>query len=360
MSDPLPTGISPSLPALPLGSATGRDERLDLLRGLCVVGMLFGHLGWRHFAVHVRVGFVGVAEGFFLLSGATLGVIAARRRDASGERAFDRRLLRRAAWLFGVNLLGVAVYKLLTGPLFPPREIERLWRDTPPIWRWLSFDQPSVLNVLPRYALFLLLAPLALAGLRRGRQFGVAAGALALWASNLLVSGALTLPGFESTRASYPSASWQLLFFGGMVAGHALTTRWQRRLPGLVALAATALVAACVVAAELADYDALGAAISRPLLGPLRMVNLVAVAIASWWLVDRLRRSIAQATGWLLLPYGRNALPAFVLHIPLVWALLAVPVVASNDDLRKPVAAAFVLALLPVIRLPVVRRWLAP
>lgn len=359
MSDPVPAGTPPPPSAVPIAAATGRDERLDLLRGLCVVGMLFGHLGWRHFAVHVRVGFVGVAEGFFLLSGATLGVIAARRRDAGGGRTLDRRLLRRAAWLYGVNLVAVALYKLLTGPLFPPREVERLWRDTPPIWRWLSFDQPSVLNVLPRYALFLLLAPLALAGLRRGRHIAVAAIALALWASNLAASGALTLPGFESARAPYPSASWQLLFFGGMVAGHALVTRW-RRLPGVVALAAAAVVAACVVAAELADYDALGAAISRPLLGPLRMVNLVAVAIAAWWLVDRLRRPVARATGWLLLPYGRNALPAFVLHIPLVWALLRMPLVGPEGTPRKLAAAALILALLPVIRLPAVRRWLAP
>lgn len=347
-----------SVAVTPEGSE--RDDRIDLLRGLCVILMLFGHLGWRQFGVHARVGFVGVAEGFFLLSGATLGVVAARARAADAERAFDRRLLRRAAWLYGVNLIGVALFGLLTGPLFPPREVERLWRDTPAIWRWLSFDQPSVLNVLPRYALFLLVSPLVLAWLRRGRHAAVAAVALGLWLANFLSAGDWTLPGFELSRAPYPSTSWQLLFFGGLVVAHAARTRMRRPLPGTIALVAAAAVAAFVVAAEIASYDALGATISRPLLGPLRLANLAAIAIAAWWLVDRLRRPLVRAAGWLLVPYGRNALPAFILHIPLVWALLAVPAVAANDDLRKPVAAALILALLPVIRLPAARRWLAP
>lgn len=337
-----------------------RDERIDLLRGLCVILMLFGHLGWRHFAVHLRVGFVGVAEGFFLLSGATLGAVAARAFDPVRERAFDRRLLRRALWLYGVNLIGVAAFRLLTGPLFAAREVERHWRDTPALWRWLSFDQPSVLNVLPRYALFLLLAPLVLAALRRGRHLEVATLSLGLWAANLWTRGALALPGFESARAPYPGASWQLLFFGGLIVAHAARTRLRARLPGALALVAAAAVAATVIAAEVADYDALGATISRPLLGPLRLANLIAIALAAWWLVDRVRRPLHRAAAWLLIPYGRNALPAFILHIPLVWALLAVPAVAANDALRKPVAAALILALLPLIRLAAVRRWLAP
>jgi hypothetical protein len=359
----VPTAAIVEPPAAPLAATppgNDRDERIDLLRGLCVILMLFGHLGWRQFAVHLRVGFVGVAEGFFLLSGATLGVVAARALDPVRARAFDRRLLRRALWLYGVNLIGVAAFRLLTGPLFAAREVERHWRDTPALWRWLSFDQPSVLNVLPRYALFLLLAPLVLAALRRGRHVGVAALSLALWGVNLWTSGALALPGFESARAPYPSTSWQLLFFGGLIAGHAAKTRGRGRLPGPLALAAALVLTGCVLAAERASYDALGATISRPLLGPLRLLNLAAVALAAWWLVDRLRRPVTAAAGWLLLPYGRNALPAFVLHIPLVWALLAVPAVAANDALRKPVAAALILALLPLIRLPAVRRWLAP
>jgi hypothetical protein len=360
LARPAPSVVPPDPPVAVTPAGSDRDERIDLLRGLCVILMLFGHLGWRQFGVHVRVGFVGVAEGFFLLSGATLGVVAARARAAHVERAFDRRLLRRAAWLYGVNLLAVGVQRLLTGPFFPADLIERYWRDVPALWRWLSFDQTSVLNVLPRYALFLLVSPLVLAALRRGHHAAVAAVSLGLWLANYLTAGAWTLPGFELARAPYPSTSWQLLFFGGLTLAHAARTRWRRPMPGAVTLVAAAAVAAFVVAAEVASYDALGATISRPLLGPVRLANLAAVAIAAWWLVDRLRRPLVRAAGWLLVPYGRNALPAFILHIPLVWAMLAVPVVASNDDLRKPVAAALILALLPVIRLPSVRRWLAP
>ena len=64
--------------------------------------------------------------------------------------------------------------------------------------------------------------------------------------------------------------------------------------------------------------------------------------------------------GWLLLPYGRNALPAFLLHIPFGWLLLVTPGVAHDDAWRKPVALAVILLLLPVVRHPAARRWLAP
>jgi len=354
------------MPAPPPPHSGARDVRLDLLRGAFVALMIFGHLGWRELVPHFRIGFATLAEGFFALSGATLGVVAARRAARGRSRPWELRLLWRGLWLYGANLLLVAAARALEGTRpFPAGYFARYWGDTPALWSWLSFDQPSVLNVLPRYALFLAVAPLALLALRHGARAALLAASIALWAANLLSHGGLVLPGFESARAPYPCASWQLVFFVPLAlayprpfaAARPGRARWQER-----ALLAAALAA--VLAAEVAlrgpGLAAFGAWASRPLLGPLRLISLLAGALLLRWLVTRLRATLERWSGWLLVPYGVAALPAFLLHAPVVWAFLAVRPFDTHGGARKLAAAGVLLALLPLLRIPVVRRWLTP
>ena len=327
--------------------------------------MLYGHLGWRALEPRTRIGFATLAEFFFLLSGATLGVVAARLAGTGREQGLGRRLLRRGLWLWAAHLVLVAIYRLLTGPVFPAGDLRRLWRGVEPAWTWLGFDQPSVLNVLPRYALFLVLAPGALALVRRGRHGLLLGLSLGLWLAHWGSGGALLLPGLEQSRAPYPSAGWQLLFFGGFALAHLWSVRAGPAPPRWIAaalVASSALLTAVFVALAGSPFGRSlpEAWISRPLLGPLRLINLLAAAALAATLVSRWRRPLARWAGWLLEPFGRNALPAFLLHIPLVWALLFVPGLGHDDDLRKPVAAALVLLLLPLVRRPGIRRWLAP
>lgn len=354
---PAPPALRPVPP-----DAGERDVRFDLLRGACVLLMIFGHLGWRSLEVHFRLGFVSVAEGFFLISGATLGVVAARYAARGETATLVRRLPRRGLWLFAANLVGVAFYRALTGPLFPAALMAEYWQGVPALAQWLSFDQPSVLNVLPRYALFLLVVPPVLAALERGHQLAVLAGSAALWLANFALAGALRLPGLETAHAPYPAASWQLLFFGGMAIAHRLRSRPPARLPPALLPAAALAVAASVLLArgETAWSPDAALWVSRPLLGPLRLVNLVAIAVVALAAVGYWREPLVRRLGWLLLSYGRNALPAFLLHIPLVWLLLVTPGVAHDDLLRKPAAALAILLLLPLVRHPTTRRWLAP
>lgn len=350
----------------PAPADAGRDPRLDLGRGLFVALMIFGHLGWHELVPHTRLGFATLAEGFFALSGATLGVVGARYAAAGRARVLDRRLLWRGLWLYGANLTLVAAAHALEGTRsFPGDYFARYWRDTPALWTWLSFDQPSVLNVLPRYALFLLLAPLVVAALGRGAHAAVLAVSVALWAANFWTQGALALPGFEGPRAPYPAASWQLVFFAGMVASYprpgaaeARPAPWYARREALVA--AAAVLVAAVFAAEDPGPDAFGAWVSRPLLGPLRVVNLLAAAIVLRWLATRWRAPLVRWSGWLLVPYGRAALPAFLLHTPVVWAFLALPALDARPELRPFAAAGVLLALLPLLKIPALVRWLTP
>jgi len=347
----------------PTPPAEGRDVRLDLARGLFVALMIFGHLGWHELVPRTRLGFATLAEGFFALSGATLGLVAARYDVTGRGRVFDLRTLWRGLWLYGANLALVAAAHALAGTRsFPGAYFSRYWGDTPAVWTWLSFDQPSVLNVLPRYALFLALAPLVHAALRRGAHLPLLAASVALWAVNWWTRGALLLPGFEGERAPYPAASWQLVFFAGMVAAYpragARPAPWFARREVLIA--ALAVLVAAVFAADDPGPGAFGAWVSRPLLGPLRVVNLLAAAVVLRWLLTRWRERLARWTGWLLVPYGRAALPAFLLHTPVVWLFLALPLLDARPELRPYAAAGVLLALLPLLRVPAVRRWLTP
>ncbi len=347
---------------------TGRDLRLDLLRAACVLVMIFDHLSWHELVIHVRFGFVTIAECFFFISGATLGVVAKRRLEKVSALEFDRRLVRRGVWLYGANLAAVALAHLLEGSRsFPGNYFDRYWGATTTLERWLSFDQPSVLNVLPRYAAFLVATPLVLALLRREKWKWAAAGALALWAANFASSGALRLPLFESSRAPYPAASWQLVFFGGLISSWLLHRRNEpppRASTGrrMVVVGAVLILAAAIAAqrglvpwpAEMARWT------GRALYGPIRLVNFAAVAVLAWQLASRWTPALTALAGRAFLPFGQFALPAFLLHIPWVWALLAMPAIDTRPDLRKLAALLILASLWPLLRWPLIQRWLRP
>lgn len=362
--------------ALPEGDAAAtppgarRDVRLDLLRGACVLLMIFGHLGWRKLEAHFHLGFVTVAEGFFFLSGATLGLVSRRRHEAGRSAELDRRLVGRGLWLWGAHLVTVALARLLAGSrAFPDDYFNRYWGQASEPLRWISFDQPSVLNVLPRYVVFVLAAPAALALLRRGHALLLAAATTALWLATWLSAGALRLPVVEGDRGAYASTAWQLLFFGGLLFGwlvvHADGAERRERDPSITWLAVGAAGCALFVALESGAWAPLSAELlprlaGRVDLGPLRLLNFAAAAAVVWWAISRFREPVARWTGRLVVPFGQWALPAFLLHIPLVWALLFVPALDRNDPLRHVVAIVAILGLLPLLERPAVQRWLRP
>ena len=350
-----------------------RDIRLDLLRGACVALMLYSHLGWPRLAIHFPVGWANAAEWFFLISGVTVGLVA-RRYDATGRLDELRgRLVLRALWLYGANLLLLAVARwLVVAPHFRPRALARRWRNVPELVEWLSFDQPLALHLLPRYALFVLAAALLLPALRsRWGALVVAAGTASLWLGNFLSDGKLRLPLFETRQPVFPSASWQLLFFAGLVfafrRGVAPAPRGSppSRFGAAGWLAAAGTLAFVVAARSGLDrFPELAAVagnyLQRDLVGPLRLVNAVVVAIFAWRLVGRWREPLEDAVGGLLLPFGRNALPCYLLHLPLIWLGMALPFPGEPVLPRRLFAVAALAAIWLLVRQPIVRKILSP
>lgn len=320
-------------PARRLGydpTASRRDLRLDLLRGLCLLKMVFDHL-WPvplH-AVTYWIGYVTAAEGFFFISGVVVGIVYGRRLRIDGRAPVARALWRRSAHLYLANL-GLVFFMVAlehTGVLSLQRFTD-LWRDGFAWWELLRFDQPYFLQVLPRYVCFLAAAPLVLLALERGRWRLVLLASGASWLAHL--AGLGPLPWVESPATEFPILGWQLLFVVGVVAGHhrlALGGLWHRlrdepaTLPSLFAVAtAFALLQVAVVEGLLTPpARAYHLLLDRSQLGPLRLLDLAVVFALCFHLVDRFWRPLYRATGPLLLTLGQHSLYVFLMHVLVVW-----------------------------------------
>jgi hypothetical protein len=320
-----------------------RDLRLDLLRGLCLFKMVFNHL-WHTplHAVQSWIGFISAAEGFFFISGVVVGIVHGRRMHEAGLGTVSRAVLRRGLHLYASNLALVCLFLALEGSGVLPFGF--LWNPgfTPP--SLFSFNHPYFLQVLPRYAAFLAVTPLALYCLGTGRTAWLLAGSAGLWGLNLALGGRLAVPFLEAGEfGGFLLVAWQLLFFAGMVLGYhrdRLGAAW-RALPTWAALGVPGALYLGFVLLERAVATGLTALqpgrvfdlFGRDHLGPGRLLNL-AVGFAFFFAAtDRLWRPVRRLLGPLLLPFGQSALYLFLVHILLNALSLAV-------ELRLPFALA--------------------
>lgn len=311
-------------------STSRRDLRLDFLRGLCLLKMIFNHL-WitpLH-AVQQWLGYVTGAEAFFFISGAVVGIVHGRRAREDGLGPTSRQVLVRALQLYLANLALVFLFVSLeaTG-LLENGWFLGLWGET---FRWASlfgFDQPYYLSVLPRYVAFLALTPLALGCLLKGWSRWLLVASLGAWGANLLLGRRLLVPWLEQ-GSDFPIASWQLLFFVGMLLGYHRegVARWWRARRG--AAWTTGLVTAALAFALLRRGHDLGLLpfpatemswlFGREHLGPLRWVNLLVAFALLFELTDRYWQPLKSAAGGMLLAFGQSSLYVFLMHIPVVW-----------------------------------------
>lgn len=302
-----------------------RDLRLDLLRGFCLLKMVFNHL-WPTplHAAQAWIGWVSAAEGFFFISGAVAAIVYGRRAEQDGMAHAGASLARRGLHLYVSNLSLVF--------LFFAFELTRL---LPTSFRWnegfswpdlFRFDQPYFLQMLPRYSVYLLLAPAGLWCLRHGKTAWLLAACSSLHAANLLLDGSLRLPFFEPGPAGgFQVVAWQLLFFTGMAVGHhrqRIGARW-RALPAWAGVGLPCALFLGFVLFEKAmtlgwislHPHLIWELFNREHLGPARLLNLAAAFACFFVLADRFWHPLARFLGPLLLPFGQSALYVFLVHI---------------------------------------------
>jgi hypothetical protein len=287
-----------------------RYWEIDALRGLMLVLMTVTHLPTRLTdPLGQPFGFVSAAEGFVLLSAFTAGLVYSRLALAQGvpamERAFWKRafkvyLAQAATLLFlftviaalGVRIDQPAVKDLMSYYFAHPQRA--FWSGL------LLIYEPALLDILPMYIFFMLLSPWVLAwGMRHGWRGVLVASAL-LWAgaqlglSEFVYGWTVALTGLElpfNEMGAFNTFAWQLLWFSGLALGagrNAPDAQPLRFSWPIVALAAGIALCGLVWRHFGDDGQApFGADIERNLLfdkwqlGPLRIVNLVALGIVA-------------------------------------------------------------------------------
>ncbi|WP_425552498.1 OpgC domain-containing protein [Kocuria aegyptia] len=374
-----------------------RDHRIDMLRGLAIVFVVVNHVGltsWFQLLTQESVGVVSGAELFVLLSGAVLGMVYGPRARNDLGTVVDHTAAR--AWKLYLTALVVVllVYALSWMPFLDAGAVTTftdqgtgaagtgaagttydLYAGMDGLFEFpvQAHLVPAVLllqvgpwqfNIMGLYVILLLVSPLVLAALARGRAWLVLLVSGGLYAAGTVYRIRLLPSQFED---SFPLLVWQVLFVLGMVAGYyrRQVVTWfadRRRRPLLVA---TLLLAAAfalfswsspyasnaydVRLALLPDaafrtvYDSY---FGRTYLGIGRLVNVLLVVVAGYTLLSAYWALFRRALGWFLIPLGRATLYVFVVHVFLVLAVANVDALQQGNLWLNTAAYVVVLGLL--------------
>lgn len=204
---------------MPVGE---RDERLDFLRGLCVVVMVVNHVAEvspLRFATSSLKLYVTAAEGFVFISGLLVGVIYRRVLERQGARAMAFKALKRMLQLF---VLSYAMMVITYGGdlLFDQAGHQRTLDATLGYFGKLLVlhEHHRLTKILLMYSLFFLPVPLAALALRRGLWWLVLAASWALWTAYQFFPDVVGFP--LMNMGIFHPAAWQVLFFHALVLGH--------------------------------------------------------------------------------------------------------------------------------------------
>ena len=230
-----------------------RLEALDGMRGYFLVFMMLNHLSFSggYLLVklnHGELGFVQDAQGFVFLSGLLIGMVYTGHMSKRGYAAGAARIRHRALELYGWAM-GCLAAVLALGLVIEASET--FWEP----WLWqlahrdvgfaaaaaLLLYQPTYMDILPQYIVYLLVAPPLVWACINGHWRTVAAGSFLLW---LLVQFGFHLPVGDAIsaamgsvwpdlvlRAHFNVLAWQVVFMGGMVLGTLTVTGavdWRR------------------------------------------------------------------------------------------------------------------------------------
>ena len=318
-------------------AASARDIRFDALRGLMLVCMTANHLPTSLRAVTDEgVGIVSSAEGFVFLSGLVAGLVYGRRLIRDGAARLRLAAWKRAAtiyrWHVGTYFAAFALLALdarFTGVhsvTSPP-----LFADKPLLAALLGptlLYQPGLLDILPMYCVFVLLLPLVLGALEKGRVWPVLGLSFAGWVAAQL------LPNYDGSLIAPPLnfgffnlLAWQFLFVSGIVIGHAKLKGGAPLVPRrpalLIAAAAGAAFFFCLshrLIPSLWPDRNFGILLNKPSIGALRLMSFALVA----YLLAAAGARFPRLLAWRpLAMLGRNSLFVVSLQCVLVLLLLA-------------------------------------
>jgi hypothetical protein len=211
----------------------GRDERLDMFRGLALVMIFINHVPGTFYEnfTNRNFGFSDAAEAFVFMSGMAAGLAYSNRFRSGSLWAATGKVWARARQLYFVHIvitmLCLAIFAGAAKWLGFTEVLSK--NNLAPIFQKplsslvgipLLTHQLGYLNILPLYMSLLLATPLIiLAGLRWPVR--VVLASIMLW----IIAGQLrfNLPAFPNSGGWFFNPfSWQLLFTVGLLSGSAM------------------------------------------------------------------------------------------------------------------------------------------
>ncbi|MDE3080706.1 MAG: OpgC domain-containing protein [Paracoccaceae bacterium] len=373
-----------------------RIEVLDGMRGYFLLFMLINHMIlqgglWLQNFSAAQLMFVEDAQGFVFLSGFLIGLIQTSRMTRYGVAAMRASIWRRAGELYiyamGVILLALTLQAVLPGGVSAFAN----WMGTAGAHdrtRDLALAtlvfQPTFMDILPQYILYLLVSPFLVQMVAEGRWPQVAVLSILTWMAAQIGMGqvigeplhrlALASDG-QGLRGGFNPLGWQIVFISGLIAG-GLTARdkvdWQRIfapdktvLPILFLMILLFFLPIRIATAHgLIRYDYLGpfeAMAVRQSFGPVYLLNLIGAAgLLTWlmvagpqssrrWIVT-LSRGLHALFRWLPLKImGRHSLQTYAWHVVIVYLLRYADAQLGPFTLgQKTAIAALCILLLPL------------
>ena len=360
---------------------SGRDERIDMLRGLAMIAVLVNHAGIPSFYQVLTVEGMGIvtgAEGFVLMSGVMVGLVYHRKMQRDGWPKAAKSLWGRAARLYLVALAtNLAVYLLKLANLFDMASLTTYWdRDLKRMFSLYGDHEspatfalnmitlahgPGQINILGLYVVLIAAAPVLLLLLRRRGVFVLVGVSWALYLLQLWRPMAV-LP--SQSENAFPILSWQLLFVHGMLAGY-----YRERLVSLFRGPYGPLGCLAVVASALGFWlfslnnpwpEVAGRIrlfwigegtyywiyqhfFARAVLGPGRFLNTLVLAGTLYLFLTQFWTPIRRLAGWLLIPIGRSTLYVFVAHLAFVLAVENLGLVERNNLWLNTLAVTLII-----------------
>jgi hypothetical protein len=366
-----------------------RLQFIDGLRGYFLVFMMINHLNftggyWLVKLNHNQLAFVEDAQGFIFLSGLLVGLVYARKMIKSGFMAGASAVWRRARQLYVYVLAALAILLVAAAVLPDAAELWSPWMGdlsiTDPIRvvsAMLMIYQPTYMDILPQYILYMLVAPFALWLCLHGRWGIVALTSLLLWLTVQLglqtivttpIDRALVGDGQFGIRAHFNILAWQTVFFSGVVLGTLTVQRkidWTRVFTPERSIIPIAALAICLFFLPLRVATGYGL-MSEDLLqrfmpfevratfGPVYLLNFVAAAAGVAWLAIAgpqhrfaFVRAVAKALHYVmtlqfLQLIGRHSLQVYAWHIIIVYGLIYI-------DLKTPVFSEVTKTLIAIL-----------
>jgi hypothetical protein len=310
-----------------------RDSFLDSLRGIFHIVLLVDHLPILLPGLFVvagelneAFGYITVAEGFVFLSGYVSGLVYTRYFREKGSTTVWRKALFRARDIYLCYVLAVILLLIVVRAVGPSQikwgAWEPLLSESLPVASLkvaIFIQNPTFLEILPMYSLFLILTPALLVLLEKGRWALVLVPSIAVWIAaqfsardwllHLLGLSDIVNPGY------FNSLAWQILFISGLICGHktyAAGGPWLPRGWKLPALAYLIVSAMFLTRHGVFGWRFPYQLTERSILGPIRLLNFFAAV----FLLSKIRPYVEGWIAWKGFAFlSKNSLQVFAFHL---------------------------------------------